>query len=106
MFHILVLNLKKQPITQIQALCHQIDDVIIYESISVEDAVAVCIHTHIHCILLIADHEFSCTQKFLRCLRTMPQYSHIPTVAPSGKITVPPQALQVVAIIPHLATEE
>ena len=80
MFHILVLNLKNQPITQIQALCHQIDDAIIYESISAEDAVAVCIHTHIHCILLIADHEFSCTQKFLRCLRTMPQYSHIPIV--------------------------
>lgn len=86
MFHLLLVNFSKITPDKVQNICSQCADVMLYESNSLDKAVAFCKQTNIHCVLLIPDGDFIYAKRFLTFLRRFPACMHTPVILLSSQI--------------------
>lgn len=86
MFHLLLVNFSKDTSQKIQRICSQSGDFILYESNSLEKAIAFCKQIHIHCVLLMPDMDFIYAKRFMTFLRKFPASIHTPVILLSSQV--------------------
>lgn len=86
MFHLLLVNFSKVVSEEVRNICSQSADFMLYESNSLEKAIAFCKHTKIHCVVLLPDVDFIYAKRFMTFLRKFPANTYTPVILLSAQI--------------------